>query len=233
MSAPAGAYLVRLTGVTAHFRDPRYNTGAPDGLPLRTLRCPPPSTVHGLLCAAAGRWVEPETLRLGWRTEYASVGSDFQTCQLPKRAPSGPRKGTQIEVKASPRVREFLAFPVLTILAVTGVNPDWFRRPVNPLSLGRSEDLIVRAAHELTSITPCEAGRVRGQCLPLGQGHGTVFSAPLFFAEGRRPVATAPLVDAFTEQEVSAPGVAPLYHSAGDRHTYFLWDYNGYAAGKK
>ena len=103
------ALLIRLAGVTAHFRDPRINT-AKIGLPSRTLHCPPPCTVHGLLMAAKGGWIEPKTLRVGWRLDYASVGIDFQTSQLPKRKRYDWKTGFQT-TEPSPTEREYLAFP--------------------------------------------------------------------------------------------------------------------------
>ena len=220
---------IRLYGVTAHFRDPRYNTGSLDTLPLRTLHCPPPATIHGLICAAAGRWVAPETLELGWQMTYASVGADFQTCQLPQRPVAGANRGVQTGRESSPRVREFLALPLLTLLAVRGVNKDWFRRPANPLSLGRSEDLVVRTICDTVDTMPCTGGVVSGQCLPFGSGFGTLYPAPLYFVGNRQPVGISPCTDIVTPQNIR--GLKLIQTQEDTPETFYLWRYSDDTSG--
>ncbi len=107
-------FIVKLYGVTAHFRDPRFNTGGIGNLPLRTLHSPPPCTVHGLLCAAKGGWFDPNELLIGWKVDYSSWTVDFQTCWLPIRKSYNWKLGTQRK-DPSPREREFLVYPVLTL----------------------------------------------------------------------------------------------------------------------
>jgi CRISPR-associated Cas5-like protein len=219
----SGGVLVRLYGVTAHFRDPRYNTSKiskTGGLPLRTLHCPPPCTVHGLLCAAKGGWVEPESLILGWRLEFASINRDFQTCHLPQRKSYGWTRGTQ-QVEISPREREFLTFPVLTILGVHGIELEWFRRPANPLSLGRSEDLVLekRLAY-VTWQAERDKAYIKGQCLPTGLGVGTRYPSPLYFEANRRPVGMEAKIDAAIGQEIISPNLARV-DATGD--VFYLW----------
>lgn len=196
------ALLIRLAGVTAHFRDPRINT-AKIGLPARTLHCPPPATLHGLLMAAKGGWIEPETLRVGWRLDYASVGLDFQTSQLPQRKLYNFKTGLQ-RTSASPVEREYLAFPVLSIVALEGVSEQWFRRPANPLSLGRSEDMITERVWEQVEVERVQSGEIARQCLPFHLGSGTIYATPLFFEGNRRPVGMMPRVDATQKQRVEA-----------------------------
>jgi len=230
-----GAFLVRLTGVTAHYRDPRYNTGSigRNPLPIRTLHCPPPCTVHATLCAAKGGWVDPAGLIMGWRMDFDAVSSDFQTCHLPQRKMYISKRGIQVE-KISPRIREFLAFPRLTIFVVRGAESAWFRRPVNPLLFGRSEDLVT--AKEITedvSWDACDEANIARQCLPVFLGSGPLYPAPLYFAPNRVPVAMFPKTDARLDQPVRAGDFNrqhPLakVHQTGE--SFFLWDY-GRAAG--
>lgn len=218
------ALLIRLAGVTAHFRDPRINT-AKIGLPSRTLHCPPPCTLHGLLMAARGGWVEPRTLRLGWRLDYASVGLDFQTSQLPQRKAYNWTTGSQ-RTAASPVEREYLAFPVLSILALEGVQSEWFRRPANPLSLGRSEDLITERIWQEVEIQTAQNGEVARQCLPFSVGSGTVYAAPLYFEANRRPVGMTARVDARQKQEVSLPNNASsLAIVSRTGETFYVWNF--------
>jgi CRISPR-associated Cas5-like protein len=218
------ALLIRLAGITAHFRDPRINT-AKIGLPSRTLHCPPPCTIHGLLMAAKGGWIEPSTLRLGWRLDYASVGIDFQTSQLPQRKSYAWTTGTQ-KTSASPVEREYLAFPVLSILALEGVQSDWFRCPANPLSLGRSEDLITERIWQEVEAQRTDSGEVERQCLPMTVGSGTIYPTPLYFEANRRPVGMAPRVDARQKQVLrlkdGSAGLATLPESG---ETFYVWNF--------
>ena len=218
------ALLIRLAGVTAHFRDPRINT-AKIGLPSRTLHCPPPATLHGLLMAAKGGWIEPSTLRLGWRLDYASVGTDFQTSQLPQRKLYNFKTGLQ-RTSASPVEREFLAFPVLSILALEGVNEEWFRRPANPLSLGRSEDMITESVWQRVEVESVESGEIARQCLPLQLGSGTIYATPLYFEGNRRPVGMTARVDASRRQTVTArDDETTLVTLTRSGETFYVWNF--------
>ena len=219
------AFVLRLEGITAHFRDPRFNT-AKIGLPSRTLLAPPPSTIHGLICAAAGGWVEPETLVLGWRTDFDSIGTDFGTNQLPKRKRFDHKMGLQI-TEPSPIEREFLAFPTLSLLVIGNcVDSKWFRAPANPLSLGRSEDMIVETQRQDVQIEIGDEGEIARQCLPMALGSGTVYASPMYFEMRRRPVGMAPRVDATTRQSIRSDG--EKHHFAFLPRTgesFYLWNF--------
>lgn len=221
------AFIVRLAGITAHYRDPRYNTGGigRNPLPIGTLRCPPPCTMHGMLCAAKGGWVDPKALVMGWRMDFDTICTDFQTCQLPQPSKAGVQK-----LKISPRLREFLAFPRLTIFVISGAESTWFRRPVNPLLFGRSEDLATEK--EITHDVRWEfreEARVERQCLPMLVGSGPLYSAPLYFGPKRVPIAMSPKIDARAEQPVRISD-PKLHHSLAQlnhtKETFFLWDYS-------
>ena len=223
------ALLIRLAGITAHFRDPRTNT-AKIGLPSRTLHCPPPCTIHGLLMAAKGGWIEPDSLKLGWRLDYASVGIDFQTSQLPQRENYVWKTGRQV-TKISPVEREYLAFPMLSILAIEGVESAWFRAPANPLSLGRSEDMITERDIQTVDFEGVQSAEIARQCLPLGVGSGTIYATPLYFEGNRRPVAMMPRVDARTRQEIQARNHAiVLANLPKTRETFYIWDFHASAS---
>lgn len=215
------ANIIRLAGYTAHFRDPRTNT-AKIGLPSRTLRCPPPCTIHGLLCAASGGWVAPNGLRLGWRLDYASLGIDFQTSRLPQRT-----EGIQTGIKISPTEREFLAFPILSILVASGVEADVFRKPVNPLSLGRSEDLIVEKMIQSVEVRACDQAILRGQCLPLELGSGTIYAAPLYFVGNRQAVNMTPRIDAAQDQTIRSSELLQVEQTG---EAFYVWRYDAPAS---
>jgi hypothetical protein len=134
-------------------------------------------------------------------------------------------------MEMSPREREFLSFPTLTLLAVEGVDTEWFRRPANPLSLGRAEDLVVDTKREQVEVSLSSTATIRRQCLPFGIGSGTVYATPLYFVENRRPVAMAPKTDAVRWQTVSAPrGEAVFALIGGSEEAFYLWRF-GDAAG--
>jgi hypothetical protein len=224
------AVLIRLNGITAHYRDPRYNTGKigrTSNLPIRTLYCPPPCTLHAMLCATKGGWVDPDSLVIGWKMEFDSVCLDFQTCQLPQRNKYNFAKGKQ-KFDISPRLREFLAFPRLTLFAVSGVDAEWFRYPANPLCLGRSEDLVTEK-EVITNVKwrrPEEA-TIERQCLPIFAGYGTLYAAPLYFERNRQPVGMAPKTDARIEQTVRDLNEIPRLAEVTDTgESFFLWDYS-------
>jgi CRISPR-associated Cas5-like protein len=211
--------LLRLQGITAHFRDPRFNTGKVGTLPLHTLVCPPPSTIHGLLCAARGGWVRTDDLVVGWRIEYTARTSDLQTCWLPKRSQYSRSLGLQKSVM-SPRDRLILCFPRLSMLLVSGVDVEWFRSPANALCLGRSEDLVV--GKEMTEVEwdSMEYGVIEGQCLPIGLASGTLYSAPLYFEAGRRPVGMGPKTDTTLHQHVRSSSLACIRQTG---EAFYLW----------
>jgi hypothetical protein len=224
-----------LAGVTAHYRDPRYNTGAigRNSLPIATLQCPPPCTIHAMLCAAKGGWAEPNGLVIGWRMDFDSICADFQTCQLPKRKDYSFTTGTQ-RLESSPRLREFLAFPRLTIFVLSGAEHAWFRCPVNPLLFGRSEDLVTaKEIAEDVGWKACGEAELVRQCLPIPLGSGPLYSAPLYFEPGRSPVAMSPKIDARIRQPVRItdsseyPRLARLDQTG---EAFFLWDF-GRVAG--
>jgi hypothetical protein len=158
--------------------------------------------------------------------EFDSIGSDFQTCRLPQRTQYSFARGIQ-KVDLSPRLRQFLAFPRLTILALSGVDPEWFRRPVNPLCLGRSEDLVVEK-EVLTDVSyeQVKEAAIIGQCLPFFVGYGTLYPAPLYFERNRRPVELSPKIDAQIEQTLRDTSEIPRLAQVKDSgEAFYFWDY--------
>lgn len=157
----------------------------------------------------------------------------FQTCHLPQRKRYIFKHGTQV-VKTSPRIREFLAFPCLTIFVLSGAETEWFRRPVNPLLFGRSEDLVTQKeiTEELRWST-CHEANIARQCLPMLVGFGPIYPAPLYFAPNRIPIAMSPKTDVRVDQPVRAGDFNrqhPLAKVNQTGQSFFLWDY-GRAAG--
>ncbi|MDI5973728.1 CRISPR-associated protein Cas5 [Streptomyces sp. SL13] len=126
------ALQLTITAPIVSFRNPLYD-GLQIGLP-----CPPPSTVGGLLAAAAGGWDHvPPTTRFAMAFHAAGRGTDLETYH-PLAAP-----GT--ETNTTIKDRDFLARITLTLWLTDDLDL-WtraLRRPVWPLRLGRSQDLAV------------------------------------------------------------------------------------------
>ncbi|MFF3932829.1 CRISPR-associated protein Cas5 [Streptomyces hirsutus] len=150
-----------VTAPIVSFRNPLYS-GLQVGLP-----CPPPSTVGGLLAAAAGGWDRvPEHTRFAMTFRAAGTGTDLETYH-----PLGsPGTSTNTTIKD----RDFLALTTLTLWLVEDIDL-WeraLRRPVWPLRLGRSQDLVNARAHhvELSSQPGTQGHAVVPDDLPGATG---------------------------------------------------------------
>ncbi|TYK52598.1 CRISPR-associated protein Cas5 [Actinomadura decatromicini] len=125
------ALELTVTAPVVSFRNPLY-----DGLQV-ALPCPPPSTVGGMLAAAAGGWNRvPLRTRFGMAFYAAGSGRDLETYH-PLGIPGS-------QANATIKEREFLALVTLTVWLVDDIAV-WlraFRRPIWPLRLGRSQDLV-------------------------------------------------------------------------------------------
>lgn len=133
------ALEVTVTAPIVSFRNPLYD-GLQIGLP-----CPPPSTVGGLLAAAAGGWDHvPAGTRFAMSFHAAGKGVDLETYH--------PLAGPGIETNTTIKDRDFLARTTLTIWLTDHLDL-WkhaFRQPVWPLHLGRSQDLVAARAKPVT-----------------------------------------------------------------------------------
>lgn len=155
MSESIEALRVTVTAPIVSFRNPLY-AGVQIALP-----CPPPSTVGGMLASAAGGWaaVDPR-LRFAMAFRARGKGVDLETYH--------PLEATGKKADPTPRERGFLADTTLTLWLVTDLEV-WerrLRRPVWPLRLGRSQDLVaVRTRRVVLRTGP---GRQGGAVLPEG-----------------------------------------------------------------
>ena len=151
--AEVTALEVTVTAPVVSFRNPLYASVQV------CLPCPPPSTVGGMLAAAAGGWgaVDP-TLRFAMAFRAGGAGVDLETYH--------PLEAAGKRSDPTPRDREFLADARLTIWLLD--EPErWrarLRRPVWPLRLGRSQDLV---GLEIRLVTlECRPGRQAAALLP-------------------------------------------------------------------
>ena len=127
------------TAPVVSFRNPLY------AAVQVTLPCPPPATVGGLLAAASGGWqrVDPG-LRFAMAFRSDGAGVDYETYH--------PLEGSGKSTSPIPRNREYLTAARLTVWVLD--EPElWLRRlrrPVWPLRLGRSQDLVGLEVREVT-----------------------------------------------------------------------------------
>lgn len=154
------------TAPVASFRNPLYS-----GVQVQ-LPCPPPSTVGGMLAAAAGGWQHiPDTFRFAMAFNAQGRGVDLETYH-PLDAKGRPTTPV-------PKEREFLAFTTLTVW-ITDQPDRWrsiLRRPVWPLRLGRSQDL-AGLRLDTTELTN-EAGEQHGAVVEDAPGlAGTALRLP-------------------------------------------------------
>lgn len=155
------ALRVTVRAPIVSFRNPLF-AGVQVALP-----CPPPATVGGMLAAAAGGWraVDPET-RFAMAFHARGTGVDLETYH--------PLDATGKKAERTPRNREFLADVTLTVWLVDEIEVWWrrLRRPVWPLRLGRSQDLVAVETRRVT-LRP-GPGRQGGAVLPQGIGPAPV-----------------------------------------------------------
>ncbi|GLX95037.1 CRISPR-associated protein Cas5 [Herbidospora sp. NBRC 101105] len=162
------------TAPVASFRNPLYA-----GVQV-TLPCPPPATVGGLLAGAAGGWdaVDPG-LRFAMAFRSAGKNVDYETYH--------PLDASGKKASPTPRDREFLAAAVLTVWLPD--DPElWrqrLRRPIWPLRLGRSQDL-VGISLRMVTLTP-HPGALRSAIVAeeAGVAGGTPLRLPTTIGPGR------------------------------------------------
>lgn len=70
---PVAALRVEIEALTASFRYPHFLWGGPP-----TYELPPPSTIYGLLCSAAGELLDPKPLRFGYTFRHEGKAVDVE-----------------------------------------------------------------------------------------------------------------------------------------------------------
>jgi CRISPR-associated Cas5-like protein len=160
------ALEVTVTAPVVSFRNPLY-AGVQVGLP-----CPPPATVAGMLAAAAGGWTNVDPgFRFAMAFHARGAGVDLETYH--------PLEASGKNADPTPRKRDFLADVTLTVWLFTDLDR-WLRRlrrPVFPLRLGRSQDLIGLGCHRIS--LDAEPGAQRTALVPRGEtDQGTLLRLP-------------------------------------------------------
>jgi CRISPR-associated protein Cas5t len=181
------AFRVALNGWTASFRHPQLVTGMQPTLPL-----PPPSTVYGLVAAAAGRWVDPDDCSLAYVFESSGRARDLETIY---------QFGNSASASSNVVLREWLADWKLWLYFAESSWAASFEEPVFPLTLGRQQELAhVEANAGGLVVQEVELSRaptvLRGTAVPFPslEAAGVVMALPLVMTTDlpRRAVGVRP-----------------------------------------
>jgi CRISPR-associated protein Cas5t len=181
------SFRVSLNGWTASFRHPQLVTGMQPTLPL-----PPPSTIYGLVAAAAGRWVDPKECRLAYVFKSNGRARDLET--IYQFSKSSSARSTVV-------LREWLADWRLWLYFSERSWAEAFGEPVFPLTLGRQQELahvevdaggsVVREAELKQAPTILQGTAVP---FPILEAAGLVMALPLVMTADlpRRAVGVRP-----------------------------------------
>jgi len=135
-SATKQVAKVIMRGAVTSFRYPHFVQGVQP-----TYEMPPPSTIYGHLCSAAGGFVPPEEIEFAYHFTYGAKQRDLEHTHL-----SIPY------IQANPFQRELLFFPRLTLYIAPVEYLEVFKAPRYPVVLGRSQDLMTYESVEIVTL---------------------------------------------------------------------------------
>lgn len=173
---------LKLEGWTASFRYPGFISGFQPTLPV-----PPLSTVYGLISAARGKIIGPDDVKIGYIFESEAKSVDLETVY--ELSPG-------LSFKSNVVKREFLYNPKLYLYLNDLEFQKDFRKPVYPLLLGRSNDLLMVSESKVLELDEKSGERLGKTILPFeaSGAHGVVQALPTHFtdsiprkAEGVKP----------------------------------------------
>lgn len=194
---------VTLEGDVTSFRYPHFMWGTQP-----TFDMPPPATIYGHICSAAGEWLDPASLRFAYHftssgkfmdLEHIHAGGAVDTISTARRREFAARGHTDVtvygEATVTPFARELLFRPRLTLYIDRPDLAHAFRRPHYPVVLGRSQDLCIYppGGVKIIELEQQEAAYYEHTLLPLDMGartrRGVAVMMPRFvdYRNGRRP----------------------------------------------
>lgn len=170
-------FKIDITSWTSSFKYPNLISGFQP-----TLEVPPISTVLGLINAAAGKYVKHEKLKIGYYFEFEAKQIDLETIyQIEAHDKGYPKNATKSNIIK----REFLSNNHLILYLQNEELVDYFRLPVYPLLLGRSNDLAtVNSIKEVDLKEIGNAEKIKGQIIPLMDNFlpGLIQPLPKYFS---------------------------------------------------
>jgi CRISPR-associated protein Cas5t len=165
-------YRVTLSGWTASFRHPQLVTGMQPTLPL-----PPPSTIYGLMSAAAGYWIDPADCQLAYVFKSEGEAQDLETIY---------QFGKSSDAKSNVVLRQWLTDWQLWLYFKERRWAEHFDAPIYPLVLGRQQELAhVEAKPGGSAVTEVElvqdTATLHGTAVPFPfwEAAGMVMALPL------------------------------------------------------
>jgi len=185
---------VEIEAPTTSFRYPQFMVGRHPTYPM-----PPPSTIHGLVCAAAGELLSATAFRFAYHFASAAPAQDLEHVHVIERARSGriDHDGTTVprntDATVTPTARDFLFGATLTLYLDSTEMGDCFVCPRYAISLGRSQDLAsIRRVSEV-ELQETQQAYLENTVLPaearLWAGRGIVATLPRYLdpSRGREP----------------------------------------------
>lgn len=170
-------FKIDITAWTSSFKYPNLISGFQP-----TLEVPPISTVLGLINAAAGKYVKHEKLIIGYYFEFEAKQIDLETIyQIEAHDKGYPKNSTKSNVIN----REFLFNNHLILYVQDEELSDYFRLPIYPLLLGRSNDLAtVNSIEEVDLEEIQNAEKIKGQIIPFSGNFlpGLIQPLPKYFS---------------------------------------------------
>jgi CRISPR-associated protein Cas5t len=137
---------IEMEGLTTSFRYPHFMWGRHP-----TFDMPPPSTIYGHICSAAGEWLDPSTLEFGYTFTHEGKAEDMEHVHAVSAGTGKPlrQKGrvafsepVNTTGAINPLTREFLFKPKMTLYVSPAEHVEAFRSPRYAAVLGRSQDLM-------------------------------------------------------------------------------------------
>lgn len=182
-------FRIDITSWTASFRYPNLISGIQP-----TLEVPPLSTVLGLLNAAAGRYLQYRSLKIGYFFQYAAKEFDLETIyQI-----SSTTKGRPSNIaKSNVMQREFLFDNKLSLYIADESLVGYLKNPHYNILLGRSNDLATVENIERVQLDKnSDANKIKGQIVPFNGRMlpGKIQALPKYFTDNipRQNLGTEP-----------------------------------------
>lgn len=140
-----------ITGAVTSFRYPHFTQGFQP-----TFEMPPPSTIYGHICSAAGDYIDPAGWQFGYHFTHAGKFVDYKE-HLHYTDPIQPY----------PFDRELLFKPKLELYVTRLDLEEVFLNPRYAVTLGRSQDLMRYSKPEKIELFRAERGYFEHTLLPL------------------------------------------------------------------
>ena len=171
-------FRIDITSWTASFRYPNLISGVQP-----TLEVPPLSTVLGLLNAAAGKYLNHNSLKIGYFFQYGAKEFDLETIyQITSTSKGFPSNNAKSNIMR----RQFLFENQLSIYLQDETLVNYLRAPYYSLLLGRSNDLATIEKIEKIKLKEVQnATKVKGQIIPFNDNMlaGKIQALPKYFSD--------------------------------------------------